>query len=284
MKIASDVAGLRAALKRYRAEGKSVGLVPTMGAFHAGHLALMRTSAQEMDRTVTSLFVNPIQFGPAEDLARYPRCPESDARQAAEAGVDLLFTPGAAEMYPPGFRSRVEVAGLSDRLCGIYRPGHFSGVATVVLKLLNLVQPDRAYFGWKDAQQLLIIKRLVRDLNLPVEIVGMATVREKDGLALSSRNRYLEPAERRAAPRLYQVLREIADRLAGHPETAIEPVLAGARRRLEKSALIRLQYLEAVDPETLDPAGDESREVLVALAAWIGSTRLIDNIMVSRHG
>ena len=221
------IAELRATVGAYRAAGESVALVPTMGALHDGHLALVRAGRRLCRRTIATLFVNPTQFGPHEDFRSYPRDEAGDAAKLVAAGADTLFAPALAEIYPPGFSTTVTVAGVSEGLCGDFRPGHFAGVATVVTKLLLQAMPDVALFGEKDYQQLQVIKRLARDLDIPVRIEGVETVREPDGLALSSRNWYLSPVERRAAPTLFRVLTEIAERLAGGAEAA--PLLAEAR-------------------------------------------------------
>jgi pantoate--beta-alanine ligase len=270
------VAPLRAQVAAWRAAGERVVLVPTMGALHAGHLALVARARELGRRTVASIFVNPTQFGPTEDFSRYPRDTETDLALLAEAGADAAYLPDVATMYPPGFSTRVEVEEVSQGLCGAFRPGHFSGVATVVTKLLNQVQPDIALFGEKDYQQLLVIRRAVRDLDLPVEIQGVPTLREADGLALSSRNRYLSPEERRAAPRLHAVLASIAHGLAAGAEAG--PLLAEGRAELEAAGFGPVQYLEVRDAETLAPLKRADRPVRILAAAYLGRTRLIDNL------
>lgn len=273
-----EPAAMRAAAAEARRAGRRVGLVPTMGALHEGHLALVRACRRESGLVVVSIFVNPTQFGPGEDYRRYPRPLERDVALARAAGAGLVFAPAAAALYPRGFRTFVEVKGLSRVLCGRYRPGHFRGVATVVLKLFQIVGPDRAWFGWKDAQQLVIIRRLVRDLDLPVEVRGLPTVREPDGLAMSSRNRYLSPAERAAAPAIYRVLRVIRDGVE-HGGIALATALDDGRARLAAVPGLRLQYLAAVSPETLRPlSGRRPGPVIVMAAAFLGAARLIDNI------
>ena len=247
----------------WRKKGLSVGFVPTMGALHAGHGALVRRAAAENDRVVVSVFVNPLQFGPNEDYGRYPRALPADRRLVAAAGASLVYAPSVREMYPEGFRTHVEVEGISDLHCGKYRPGHFRGVATVVLKLFNQVRPDRAYFGEKDYQQVTILERMVRDLDVPVSIVRVPTVREKDGLALSSRNAYLTPEQRRAAPSLRLALR------AGG-EKAVRKALKGTG--------LRLQYAHLVDADTLLPPTRKTRRRRLLAAAYLGKTRLIDNV------
>jgi pantoate--beta-alanine ligase len=279
MRIESRISGVRAFVAAARREGKSVGLVPTMGAFHQGHLSLMRRSAADNGVTVVSLFLNPTQFGPQEDLSKYPRDLEGDARQAREAGVSLIFAPETDEMYTAGACTWVTVEGLTEGLCGTRRPGHFRGVATVVAKLLNIVQPDRAYFGEKDYQQLQVIRRMVRDLDLPVDIVPQPIVREADGLALSSRNAYLSLDERRAAPRLAAALRAGAE-LAREGATGGEAVQR-VREMLAEEPLLKPQYVEAVDPESLRDRSEAGAPLLLAAAVYAGKTRLIDNVRVN---
>ncbi|MCX5641730.1 MAG: pantoate--beta-alanine ligase [Candidatus Omnitrophica bacterium] len=278
MVVISQASALRKRLSAVRESGRKIGFVPTMGALHEGHLALIRACRKEKLFCVVSIFVNPTQFGPAEDYHKYPRNLKKDAELTRKAGANLIFAPTAKQIYPTGYRTFVEVAGLSEKLCGKYRPGHFRGVTTVVLKLLNLVQPDKAYFGRKDAQQLILIKKMAQDLNLPTEIIGVTTVREPDGLALSSRNLYLSPAERKTAPVLYQTLLRIQKDCAKQ-ENSLKKILKEAAVRLKKNPLIKLQYLEAVDPDTLEPPEKAGNKILVAIAAFLGSTRLIDNII-----
>jgi pantoate--beta-alanine ligase len=259
---------------------KNAGLVPTMGALHRGHEQLIRTARPECDVLVVSLFVNPLQFGPKEDYGRYPRMWEQDLEMCERNRVDVIFAPSVEEMYPMPQLAFVDVARLTDRLCGEFRPGHFRGVATVVLKLLNIIQPQRAFFGEKDMQQLAVIRRMVAELNVPVEIVGVPTVRESDGLALSSRNKYLNPEERRAAPALYRALTEAADRIrAGERDAKL--VREAALETLKSSPLIRVEYFEVVDSEELQPIEIVRGAVRIAAAVWIGTTRLIDNTFVS---
>jgi pantoate--beta-alanine ligase len=262
VKIARTVSEIRGALDRYRT-GSTVGLVPTMGAFHEGHLSLFRAAREECDAVVASLFVNPAQFGPAEDLDRYPRDEERDAKVAEEEGVDFFFTPSAEEMYPPGYQTWVEVEELSRTFEGEFRPGHFRGVATICLKLFTIVRPQRVYFGQKDAQQAAVIKRLVRDLELELEVRVMPTVRDPDGLALSSRNAYLSPAARRAALALPRALEAGRDAFV----TGSDPVQAA---RAE---------LDGLETDYLDIADFDGQLVLVA-AARVGTTRLIDNVIL----
>ncbi len=271
---------LRAALAAPRREGSSIGLVPTMGCLHEGHLSLLRAAREQCDVVVMSLFVNPAQFGPGEDLDRYPRDEERDAELAGEAGVDLIYAPPVEEVYPDGFSTAVEVAGLTEVLDGDPArrgPGHFRGVTTVVAKLFNSVGPDVAYFGCKDAQQLAAIRRMVRDLDFPVRIEGLPTVREPDGLAMSSRNAYLEPAERERATALSRALATV-ERTARADSLAA--AIAAGRRELEVAG-IEPEYLEARDPEDLSPVAElGDRPVLVAVAARVGAARLIDNVTI----
>ncbi|MGC9319273.1 MAG: pantoate--beta-alanine ligase [Armatimonadota bacterium] len=278
MQIAETKQQVRDAVAPARAEGATIGLVPTMGALHEGHLSLVRRSVAECDFTVVSIFVNPTQFSPGEDLARYPRDLEGDARRCEETGVDLIFAPSVDEMYHERACTVVTVKGLTEGLCGAHRPGHFDGVTTVVCKLLNIVRPDRAYFGEKDYQQLVVIRAMVRDLDMPVEVVGCRTVRGPDGLAASSRNRYLSEREREVAPRLYQALQTGAE--AAREGATGREVERLVTRELETEPLFRLQYVRAVHPETLEPREDKGVPMVIAAAAYLGETRLIDNVRV----
>jgi pantoate--beta-alanine ligase len=277
MKLVASVPEMKVLARGWRRDGKRIGLVPTMGYLHEGHLSLVRESKRRTDVTVVSLFVNPTQFGPNEDYQKYPRDLAKDTAYLEGGGVDCLFHPAAAGIYPAGYRTFVEVQDLQDRLCGRSRPGHFRGVATVVLKLFEIVRPDQAFFGAKDAQQVLIIRRMAADLDLDLEVVTCPIVREPDGLALSSRNAYLGPAERKAALALSTSLRW-AERAVAAGERDAGRLIAGIRTVLEAEPLARVDYVEAIDPETLEPVGEVRGEVLVALAVFIGSTRLIDNI------
>ena len=275
--VIGSIAALREALARIRRAGGRVGLVPTMGALHAGHARLIEQAVRETDCAVVSIFVNPIQFNDPRDYGQYPRTLVEDAALCGRLGAPIVFAPAGEEMYPRPQQSFVEVQGVTEFLCGQFRPGHFRGVATVVLKLFQIVQPDVAYFGEKDAQQLAVIRRMVSDLNVPLRIVEVATVREHDGLALSSRNRLLSGEERRLAPALYQVLRQAQDRIAaGACDAAAvrrEAVAALDERR------IRVEYLEIVDPESLQPLERIAAPLRVAAAIWLGVTRLIDNLL-----
>jgi len=274
------IAGLRAAVADWRRAGLSVGLVPTMGALHAGHLALIRRSRADCGRTVASLFVNPTQFNDPKDLRAYPRDEASDAALFLEAGTDLLFAPAAAEVYPAGFATQVRVAGLGDGLCGATRPGHMEGVATVVAKLLNQVRPDFAYFGEKDFQQLQIIRRMAADLDLAVTIAGVPTVREPDGLALSSRNLLLTADERRIAPTLHRALAAAAAELVGGGVAAgrpAGPVIEAARMAILAAGFRAIDYLELRAEADLALLERAERPARLFVAAWLGNVRLIDN-------
>jgi len=268
---------LSAALAPWRKAGATIALVPTMGSLHAGHLSLVALARSKAERVVASIFVNPAQFGPKEDFKTYPRDEAGDLAKLAKAGADLVFAPDAAEMYPQGFSTQVRVGDLTEDLCGAARPNHFDGVATVVTKLLLQCAPDLAVFGEKDFQQLLVIKRLVRDLDIPVEIVGGPIVREKDGLALSSRNAYLSPSERKAAPLLYQTISAVAANLA-QGRGAGDAAEAG-RFKLE-AAGFRVDYVAVRDPETLKPLSGPVKQARVLAAVYLGKTRLIDNVPV----
>jgi pantoate--beta-alanine ligase len=258
----------------------TVALVPTMGALHAGHAALMAAARRDGGVVAVSIFVNPLQFNNKDDLARYPRTLDADVAFCREHGVDLVFAPSAAEVYPQTQECSVDVGRLADHLCGPFRPGHFRGVATVVLKLFDMVQPDRAYFGEKDAQQLAIVQRLVADFNLPIAVVGVPTVREADGLAMSSRNRHLSADERRLAVCLYQSLLEARLKVSSGEKRSAAIVRAAAAV-IPQSEGLKLEYLEIVDPNTMQPVDEINGPVRVAGALWVGSTRLIDNLLVS---
>jgi pantoate--beta-alanine ligase len=277
MRIVRTVKSLRAAVFSQRRRGRRIGLVPTMGALHQGHLSLIRLAKKRADFVAVSIFVNPAQFVPREDLAKYPRDLKGDAEKCRMAGADLIFAPGVKEVYPRGFSTYVNVEGLTQGLCGASRPGHFRGVATVVCKLLNMARPDLAVFGQKDAQQAAVIKRMVRDLDMDVKIVTGPIIREPDGLAMSSRNAYLTPAERAQAPALHRSL-VLARRMAREGKRE-----AGEVRRRMKALLAReaplgkVDYIEIVDGETLEPARRISGRTLVALAVRFPSARLIDN-------
>ena len=277
--IVDTVAGLRQRVAEWRGHAQRIGLVPTMGALHDGHAALVRHSIEQCDRTVVSIFVNPTQFAPHEDFALYPRNETADLAMLARLGADLVYMPTASEMYPDGFATSVTVTRLTEGLCGVTRPHFFRGVATVVTKLLLQCLPDSAYFGEKDYQQLQVVRRLVRDLDIPVSIMGVATVREPDGLALSSRNAYLTPQERAAAPILNQVLEQVAERLRGG-ETAAVATARGCQQLLD-AGFGPVDYLAVRDPGTLEPiegALAPGQGARILAAAYLGKTRLIDNV------
>ena len=279
MEIVSDPRDMQAISLAWRRLDRRIALVPTMGFFHDGHLSLMRYGRERGDRLVVSLFVNPAQFGPAEDLNRYPRDLERDEARAREAGVNVLYIPAAADMYPEGYQTYVTVEDLSRPMCGASRPGHFRGVATVVLKLFHQVLPHLAIFGEKDYQQLAVIKRLVADLNVPVEVAGRPIVREADGLALSSRNSYLSPEERRSALVLFQALTRARD-LAASGESEAEKILSEVTRIIGSTPGTRLDYAVLVDPQTLTNVDIIRGSARLAMAAWVGGTRLIDNMLL----
>jgi pantoate--beta-alanine ligase len=283
MKICNSIAEMRALRRQSRNAGRTLGLVPTMGALHDGHLALVRAARATCDLVAVSIFVNPLQFGPSEDLAKYPRNFEADRELLQWEGVDFVFAPGVDEMYPAGAMTHVTVDGLSDKLCGRSRPGHFRGVTTVVSKLFNIVEPERAFFGQKDAAQSTIIRRMVRDLNIPVEVVVCPIVREPDGLAMSSRNAYLDPAQRKSALVLNRSLAAVQKQF-DHGERNPQILIETGKQVVAGDRAVRLDYFEIVDPETLDAVSDLSRPVLVAVAAFVGKARLIDNVVLNPAG
>jgi len=287
LKICTTIDEMRAASRATRRAGKRLGLVPTMGALHEGHLSLVRAARRASDVVSASIFVNPTQFGPNEDLARYPRSFERDCKLLESEGGDLVFAPTVEEMYPtsrdgsvrPASGTWVTVEGLSNKLDGRSRPGHFRGVTTVVSKLFHIVEPDAAFFGQKDAAQVAVVRRMVQDLNLPVEIVICPIVREPDGLAMSSRNAYLDPKQRQQALVLHRALARV-QHMAERGELGATKLAAAGRQEIASEPAVRLDYFELVDPDTLDPVADASRGALVAVAAYVGSTRLIDNIVL----
>ena len=279
MKILATVRETRAAVREAKKLGKTIGFVPTMGALHAGHVSLVRAAKTRCDFVVVSIFVNPTQFGPNEDLAKYPRTFEADRQKLEAEGVDLLFAPAAEEMYSPGAVTFVTAEGITDRLDGRSRPGHFRGVTTVVTKLFHIVEPDLAFFGQKDAAQAAIIKRMVRDLMFATEIVVVPIARETDGLALSSRNAYLSPEERRQATILSRGLREVEKHFK-EGERNSATLIEAARRVFASESSVRVDYIEIVDPETLEPISTAQNGTLIAVAAFVGTTRLIDNLVL----
>lgn len=279
MKICNTINEMRSAGREARRAEKRLGFVATMGALHEGHLSLVRAAKSACDVVAVSIFVNPLQFGPTEDLAKYPRTFERDSGLLENEAVDILFAPTPDEMYPARAVTYVTVEGLSDKLCGSSRPGHFRGVTTVVAKLFHIVEPDAAFFGQKDAAQSAIIRRMVQDLNLPIEIVVCPIMREPNGLAMSSRNAYLDQQQLKSALVLQRSLIEVKNRFQqGERDTA--NLIAAGKRLLSQEAGVRLDYLEIVDPSTLDPVTQFDRPALVAVAAFVGNTRLIDNIVL----
>ena len=277
MKIVSTIEEVRAQVKEWKKEGKTIGFVPTMGYLHEGHMSLI-DAAGENDRVVVSIFVNPMQFGPTEDLASYPRDLEHDAKLCEEHGVDLIFHPTPEEMYGDQFYSYVDMDVLTKELCGLSRPVHFRGVCTVVTKLFNIVTPDRAYFGQKDAQQLAVIKRMVKDLNMPLTITGCPIIREEDGLAKSSRNTYLSPEERKAALVLSRSI-FLGKEMVEKGERDCKRILAAMTEEIEKEPLAKIDYVKIVDLDTMQQVEKIDRGILAAIAVYIGKTRMIDNFM-----
>jgi pantoate--beta-alanine ligase len=279
MEVIESISEMKNLVKEWKRQGLSIGFVPTMGYLHEGHLALVRRAKELSDRVVVSIFVNPIQFAPGEDYQRYPRDLERDKALLEKEGVDVLFSPKVEEMYPPGFQTYVEVKELSSGLCGKYRPGHFVGVATVVLKLFNIVQPDIAAFGEKDYQQLKVIQRMVQDLNLDVKIISHPTVREEDGLAMSSRNTYLSLEERKSAIALYKAL-NLTEELINQGERRVATLKEKLKEFIESFPYTKVQYIEFVHPETLKEVERVDEPTLLALAVFVGKARLIDNKVI----
>jgi pantoate--beta-alanine ligase len=279
MKIIKNIKLMQEYVKKQRKAGRTIGLVPTMGALHEGHLSLIRRAARENDLAVVSIFVNPTQFGPGEDFKKYPRPFAKDARQAKKSGADVIFNPAAAEMYPVGYQTYVEPGELSAGLCGVYRPVHFRGVVTVVTKLFNSVLADKAYFGQKDYQQAQIIKQMVKDLNIPIRIVICPIMREKDGLAMSSRNQYLNTDERKSAVCLYEALR-VGRAMIENGIRDVSLVKKEMSGIIQSNLLAKTDYIEIVDPETLEQVKKIQGKVVIAMAVFIGKTRLIDNMVI----
>jgi len=279
MKTIESISRMSTYSKIVKKEGKSIGFVPTMGALHEGHLSLAKTARKHADVLVMSIFVNPIQFGPDEDLEKYPRAFKRDEELARSAGVDVVFSPSIKDMYPAGYATYVNVEGLTDTLCGAARPGHFRGVATIVTKLFHIVKPDIAYFGQKDAQQAILIKKMAEDLNLDIDIKVLPIVREKDGLAMSSRNTYLSPDERKDAAVLYQSLKK-AEELMRSGERDAAKIIAAMTDLIKAKPNARVDYISIVDTKNLKDVTRISGEALIALAVFMGKTRLIDNIII----
>jgi len=283
MKVVKNIKEMQSISESLRKTGKSIGFVPTMGYLHDGHMSLVERARKENDIVVMSIFVNPVQFAPGEDFERYPRDIERDKKIAREKGVDYLFVPEVSEMYPEGYSTYVEVEGITKTLCGAKRPGHFRGVATVVTKLFNIIRPHRAYFGKKDFQQLKVIERLVKDLNFDIEIVGCPIVREKDGLAMSSRNVYLSPEERESALSLYRALK-LAKELIEKGEKNPEVIKSKMEEFILSHPHVKaIDYIEIVDSETLKPVNEVKEGTLIALAVFVGNARLIDNWVVGER-
>lgn len=280
IKVVSTVCETRAQVNEWKKQGLTVGLVPTMGYLHEGHQSLIKKAVEENDRVVVSVFVNPIQFAPNEDLETYPRDLEADKRLCDSTGADLIFHPTPDEMYPDGFSTHIQMDNLTKELCGKTRPTHFGGVCTVVGKLFNIVQPDKAYFGQKDAQQLAIIKRMVRDLNFDIEIVGCPIIREPDGLAKSSRNTYLNADERKAALILSKAIK-LGEELVADGERNAQTVIKAMTDKINTEPLARIDYVNVVDALSIEPLDVVKGEVLVAIAVYIGKTRLIDNFITA---
>ena len=279
MKTITKIGEMRSAVKALKSQGKTIGFVPTMGYLHEGHLSLVRESIKKADSTVVSVFINPAQFGPTEDFEDYPRDMKRDSEILEKEGVDYLFVPEVKEMYPEGYKTYVEVCGFQDRLCGRSRPGHFRGVSTVVLKLFNIVNPDFSFFGQKDAQQAIILEKMVQDLDLEVKIEILPIIREEDGLALSSRNTYLNTEERRAALVLSESLGE-AQKMIEKGEKDVESIISRMKEIIKGEPLAKIDYIEIVDIDNLNPLTSIGKKVLVALAVFIGKVRLIDNVIV----
>lgn len=281
MRVVGSIAQMQALCREFRREGKSIGLVPTMGALHAGHLSLVRSARAQNDVVVVSIFVNPLQFGPNEDFGKYPRTFEEDCAKLEHEGVNFVFAPTVEEMYPEGAATHVSVEGLSDRLDGKSRPGHFKGVTTVVSKLFHIIPADRAYFGQKDAAQVAVLRKMVRDQNIDIDVIVCPIVREKDGLALSSRNTYLSEVERKHALVLHRALMRV-QMMVDIGESDAAKLASIGRELIAEEPAVRLDYFEVVNPDTLEPISDIKNGGLVVVAAWIGATRLIDNLVL--HG
>jgi pantoate--beta-alanine ligase len=279
MRLIETIDELQSELGAYRKMGKTIGFVPTMGYLHEGHISLVKASKKDNDITVMSIFVNPTQFGPNEDFESYPRDLSGDSKKAEEGGADLIFAPSVQEMYPSGYNTFIDVYGITDKMCGKLRPGHFRGVCTVVAKLFNIVRPDRAYFGQKDAQQVAVIRRMNKDLNMGIEIISCPIIREEDGLAKSSRNVYLNADERKAALILSRTLARATDIIKGG-ETDISRIKTIMEEDISKEKLAKIDYVEISQADTLEEVSSAAGTLLVALAVKIGNTRLIDNVIV----
>ncbi len=281
MEIIYDINLMQKRAEELRLAGKRIGFVPTMGFFHEGHLELMRVAKKHSDIVVVSIFVNPIQFGPSEDYNRYPKDIEGDKKKAEQVGVDILFIPRVEDMYPEGFQTKVCVERLTQHLCGLFRPGHFDGVTTVVTKLFNITKPHIAVFGEKDYQQLLVIKRMVADLNMDIEIISVPTVREPDGLAMSSRNSYLSPEERKSALSLKKAI-DIAQQMVAKGETDTSVIKKKVEETISSYPFTKIQYVSICDPETLEELDKIEKQALLAMAVFVGNARLIDNAILKK--
>lgn len=279
MEIIYDITSMQALSERKRIEGNVIGFVPTMGALHEGHLSLIREARRQTDIVIVSIFVNPAQFGPQEDYENYPRDLKGDTKKVASAGGDIIFAPSAKEIYPEGYLTYVNVERITETLCGISRPGHFRGVTTIVTKLFNIVKPHKAFFGQKDYQQSVVIKRMVKDLNMDIDIIVLPTVRESDGLAMSSRNSYLSQKERKAATILYRSLLMASD-MVKNGERNSKKIYSEMKKVIEREPLAGIDYVAITDPDTLQDIDEIKGKTLIALAVRIGSTRLIDNILI----
>lgn len=279
MKLISNISALKNKIREIKRQGKSIGFVPTMGALHEGHISLMRQARKDNDVVIVSIFVNPMQFGPKEDYKKYPRTIQADMKLMAPAGVDIVFTPQAKDIFPDGFRAYVDMSGLTNVMCGKSRPGHFRGVLTVVNKLFNLVEPNIAYFGQKDYQQALLIKQMVRDLDMNLKIKVMPIIREKDGLAMSSRNAYLSPDERRQATCLSRALTKAKMMVIGS-EYSSKRIITEMKKVITREKPVRIDYIVIVNTDTLEEISVIKQKVLIALAVFVGKTRLIDNLVV----
>lgn len=279
MEIIDSITSMQAFSERKRMEGEVIGFVPTMGFLHEGHLSLIMEARRQTDVVIVSVFVNPTQFGPEEDYDRYPRDLKGDTEKIISAGGDIIFTPSSREMYPDGYLTYVNVEGITETLCGLSRPSHFRGVTTVVSKLFNIVRPHKAFFGQKDYQQAVIIKKMVKDLNMDMDIIVLPTVREPDGLAMSSRNSYFSQEERKAAPILYNAL-IMASEMIYDGERDTKRIYSGMKRMIERESLAVIDYIAITDPDTLQDITEIKGKTLIALAVRIGRTRLIDNILI----
>jgi len=282
LKVITEIDKMKTYAKIMRKDSKVIGFVPTMGYFHEGHLSLMRAARKQCDTVIVSVYVNPAQFGPKEDLTKYPRQIQRDEELARIEGADVIFVPRDEDMYPEGYSTYVNVEGLTEKLCGKARPGHFRGVTTIVMKLFEIIKPEIAYFGQKDAQQAFVIQKMIKDLNLDITMKILATVREKDGLAMSSRNSYLKKSERKEAPVVYQALLE-AERMVQRGENSAKVMTKAMRETIKKASSAKIDYISVVDTKSLEDVVTIKNEALVTAAVLIGKTRLIDNVIVNAN-